>query len=85
MPKEVLTGSKTLPKIGVILCRVLIVVSELIGIEVGTNNAEGNKTVELTDTLTDDEGIDEADSVTEGMTHNSVAEVLCTFFSGTWS
>ena len=83
MPIEVLTGLKTLPNIGVIHCRVPIVESELIRIEVGTNDAEGNKTVELTDTLIDDEGIDEADSVTEGMIDNSVAELLCTFVLGT--
>ena len=34
---------KTLPKIGVILGRVPIVVSELIGIEVDTNDAKGEK------------------------------------------
>ena len=93
MPIEVLTRSKTLPKISVILCRVPIVVSELIGIEVGTNDAKGNKTIELTRidenkiveltvTLTDDEGVKEADSGAEEVTDSSVDEVLGKFFSG---
>ena len=83
MPIEVLTGSKTFPKIGVILGKVPIVVSELIGIKVDTNDAIGKKTVELTVTLTDDEGVEEADLVAEEVIDRLVDEVLGTFVLGT--
>ena len=91
MPIEVLIESKEFPKIGVILGRVPIVVSELIGIEVDTDDVKGNKIVELigidenkivelTVTLTDD-GVKEADLVAEEVIDNLVDEVLGTFVS----
>ena len=83
MPIEVLTRSKTLPKISVKLCRVPIVVFELIGIEVGTNDAKGNTIEELTITFIDDEGVEVADLVAEEVTDSSVDEVLGSFVSNT--
>ena len=95
MPIEVLIRSKTFPKIGDILGRVLIVASKLIGIKVDMDDAKGNKIVELTGVdenkileltvaFTND-GVKETDSVAKEVTHSSVDEVLGTFFSNTWS